>query len=85
MNNHVGFENCRVPENNAFAVGNADLIISKAFTWSGPVAGIAAVAVARMAYEHTLQCAKTYPAGGDQPIISHQVPGYMLADIAMLA
>jgi nitroalkane oxidase len=42
-------------------------------------------AVARMAYEYTLQWAKTYTDGGDQPIISHQVPGYMLADIAMLA
>ncbi len=79
----VIFENCRVPEENAFAVGNGDLIISKAFTWSGPVAAIAAVGVARSAYEYVLNWAKTYTAGGDKPIIYHQVVGYMLADIAM--
>jgi len=83
QNNNMVFENCRVPEENVFAVGDGDLIISKAFTWSGPVAGIAAVAVARAAYEYTLRWAKTYTAGGDQPIIYHQVPGYMLADVAM--
>jgi hypothetical protein len=40
-----------VPEENVFALGNGDLVISKAFTWSGPVAAIAAVGVARSAYE----------------------------------
>lgn len=83
QNNHVIFENCRVPAENAFAVGHGDLIISKAFTWSGPVAGIAAVAVGRAAYEYTLKWAKTYTAGGDKPIIYHQAVGYLLADIAM--
>lgn len=83
QNNHMVFENCRVPEENVFAVGNGDLIISKAFTWSGPVAGIAAVAVGRAAYEYTLNWAKTYTAGGDKPIIYHQAVGYMLTDIAM--
>jgi alkylation response protein AidB-like acyl-CoA dehydrogenase len=43
QNNSIVFENCRVPEENVFAVGDGDLIISKAFTWSGPVAAIAAV------------------------------------------
>jgi len=78
----IVFENCRVPEENVFAVGNGDLIVSKAFTWSGPVAAIAAVGVARAAYEYTLTWAKTYTAGGDKPIIYHQVVGYMLVDIA---
>ena len=39
QNVHMVFENCRVPEENAFAVGNGDLVISKAFTWSGPGGG----------------------------------------------
>ncbi len=77
------FDNATVPAENVFAIGNADLIISKAFTWSGPVAGIAAVGTARSAYEYTLNWAKTYTAGGLDPIIYHQNVGYMLSDIAM--
>jgi alkylation response protein AidB-like acyl-CoA dehydrogenase len=77
------FEDCRIPEENMFAIGDGDLIISKAFTWSGPVAAIAAVGVARSAYEYTLEWAKTYTAGGGKPIIMHQAVGYMLTDIAM--
>jgi alkylation response protein AidB-like acyl-CoA dehydrogenase len=83
QNVNMVFENCRVPEENAFAIGNGDLVISKAFTWSGPVAGIAATAVGRTAYEYALNWAKTYTAAGDKPIICHQVVGYMLADAAM--
>jgi alkylation response protein AidB-like acyl-CoA dehydrogenase len=83
QNCDIVFENARVPAENAFAIGNADLVISKAFTWSGPVAGIAAVGTARAAYEYTLNWAKTYTAGGIDPIIFHQAVGYTLADIAM--
>lgn len=83
QNNWIEFDNCRVPEENVFAVGQGDLIISKAFTWSGPVAGIASVAVARTAYEWTLNWAKAYTAGGDKPIIHHQAVGYLLTDVAM--
>lgn len=83
QNNAMTFEDCRIPEENMFALGDGDLIISKAFTWSGPVAAIAAVGVARAAYEYTLEWAKTYTAGGDKPIIMHQAVGYMLTDIAM--
>jgi alkylation response protein AidB-like acyl-CoA dehydrogenase len=83
QNNDMVFENCRVPAENAFAIGDGDLAISKAFTWSGPVAGIAAVATARSAYEHTLEWCKTYTAGGSDPIIYHQAVGYQLGDIAM--
>lgn len=83
QNANMVFEGCRVPEEDVFAVGEGDLVISKAFTWSGPVAGIAATAVCRSAYEYTLDWAKTYTAGGDQPIIKHQAVGYMLADVAM--
>jgi hypothetical protein len=71
QNNDIVFENCRVPEENVFALGNGDLIISKAFTWSGPVAAIAAVGVARSAYEYVLKWAKTYTAGSDKPIIHY--------------
>jgi alkylation response protein AidB-like acyl-CoA dehydrogenase len=83
QNNEIVFENARVPAENAFAIGNGDLVISKAFTWSGPVAGIAAVATARAAYEYTLDWCKTYTAGGLDPIIYHQAVGYTLTDIAM--
>jgi alkylation response protein AidB-like acyl-CoA dehydrogenase len=83
QNNSVLFEDCRVSEENAFAIGDGDLVISKAFTWSGPVAAIAAVGVARSAYEYVLQWAKTYTAGGNLPIIHHQAVGYLLAEIAM--
>ena len=68
---------------NAFAVGDGDLVISKAFTWSGPVAAIAAVGVARSAYEYVLKWAKTYTAGGNLPILHHQAVGYLLAEVAM--
>jgi alkylation response protein AidB-like acyl-CoA dehydrogenase len=83
QNNSMIFEDCRIPEENIFALGNGDLIVSKAFTWSGPVAAIAAVGVARSAYEYTLDWAKTYTAGGKSPIINHQAVGYLLTDIAM--
>jgi alkylation response protein AidB-like acyl-CoA dehydrogenase len=83
QNNIIKFEDCRVPEENAFAVGDGDLVISKAFTWSGPVAAIAAVGVARSAYEYVLQWAKRYTAGGNLPILHHQAVGYLMAEIAM--
>ncbi|MBI5210240.1 MAG: acyl-CoA dehydrogenase family protein [Elusimicrobia bacterium] len=79
------FENCRVPAENLIAgtEGNGDLAITKAFTWSGPVAGIAAVGVMRSAFETSLSWAKEYAAGGSQPIIHHQNVGYLLADMKM--
>jgi len=83
QNNDIVFENARVPAENVFAHGDGDLVISKAFTWSGPVAGIAAVATARSAYEYTLDWTKTYTAGGKDPIIYHQAVGYTMTDIAM--
>ena len=83
QNNSIVFENCRVPQENAFALGDGDLAISKAFTWSGPVAAIAAVGVARSAYEYVLAWSKTYTAGGDLPILHHQAVGYLLAEVAM--
>ena len=83
QNNSIIFQDCRVPQENIFAVGDGDLVVSKAFTWSGPVAAIAAVGVARSAYEYALKWSKTYTGAGDRPIIHHQAVGYLLADIAM--
>jgi alkylation response protein AidB-like acyl-CoA dehydrogenase len=83
QNNSVVFEDCRVPEENIFALGAGDLVISKAFTWSGPVAAIAAVGVARSAYEYVLSWSKTYTGGGNLPILHHQAVGYLLAEVAM--
>lgn len=78
-------EDCRVPEDNLLpgSLGNGDLVITKAFTWSGPVAGIAAVGVMRAAFEFVLEWSRTYRAGGTQPIIHHQNAGYMLANLKM--
>lgn len=83
QNCDIHFKNAVVPEENVFALGNGDLVISKAFTWSGPVAGVAAAGVARAAYEYALKWAKTYTAGGLHPIINHQAVGYTLTDVAM--
>jgi alkylation response protein AidB-like acyl-CoA dehydrogenase len=79
------FEDVHVPEENVISgtKGNGDLVISKAFTWSGPVAAIAAVGVARAAYEYTLGWAKEHTGGGSQPIIQHRHVAYLLSDIAM--
>lgn len=83
-NCEIVFEDARVPAANLLpgTAGNGDLLINRNFAWSGPVAGIAAVGVARAAYEDALEWAKTYTAGGAQPIINHQYPGYVLGDIA---
>lgn len=79
------FEDVHVPADNIISgtESNGDLVISKAFTWSGPVAAIAGVGVARAAYEYTLAWAKDHTAGGSQPIIQHQHVAYLLSDIAM--
>ena len=41
------FRDVRVPAENLVARGDGDLVINRNFTWSGPIAGIAAVGVAR--------------------------------------
>ena len=52
-NAEIVFDNARVPAANLVegTRGNGDLLINRNFAWSGPVAGIAAVGVARSAYE----------------------------------
>jgi alkylation response protein AidB-like acyl-CoA dehydrogenase len=72
-----------VSEETVFAQGNGDLTIANDFTWSSPIAVIAAVGVARSAYEYVLKWAKPYSAGSDKPIIHYQAVGYALADFVM--
>ena len=83
-NAEIVFENARVPADNLIegTRGNGDLLINRNFAWSGPVAGIAAVGVARSAYEAALEWSKTYTAGGSSPIINYQNVGYVLGDVA---
>lgn len=81
--NWIEFEDCRVSEENVFAVGDGDLALAKAFTWTGPAVGISAVGLARSAYEWALEFAKTFTGAGSVPIIEHQAVGYALADVAM--
>ena len=83
-NAEIVFHDARVPAANLVegTRGNGDLLINRNFAWSGPVAGIAAVGVARSAYEAALDWARTYTAGGPSPIINHQYVGYVLGDVA---
>jgi len=83
QSNWMEFEDCRIPEDHIFAQGDGDLVLSRAFTWSGPAVGITAVGIARAAYEWALEFAKTFTGGGSVPIIEHQAVGYALADVAM--
>jgi nitroalkane oxidase len=76
------FRNVRVPEENLVGAGNGDLLINHNFTWSAPIASIAAVAVARGAYEFALKWARTYTGGGTGPIIQHQAVGNLLTEAA---
>lgn len=79
------FEDCRIPEDNVLpgTEGNGDLCITKAFTWSGPVAGIAAAGVMRAAFEYVLEWSRNYKAAGGHAIIHYQNVGYMLANLKM--
>jgi alkylation response protein AidB-like acyl-CoA dehydrogenase len=83
-NAEITFEDAHVPARNLVegTAGNGDLLINRNFAWSGPIAGIAAVGVARAAYEEALQFCKTYTAGGPRPIINYQNVGYLLGDVA---
>jgi alkylation response protein AidB-like acyl-CoA dehydrogenase len=76
------FHGARVPEENLLAQGDGDLLINRNFTWSAPIAGMAAVGLARGAYEFALKWSKTYTGGGSSPIINHQAVGNLLTEIA---
>lgn len=83
-NAEVIFDNARVPAENLLpgAAGDGDFVINRNFAWSGPVAAIAAVGVARAAYEAALAFAKGNTAGALKPIINFQNVGYVLGDVA---
>lgn len=83
-NAEIIFEDARIPAANLLpgAKGNGDLVINRNFAWSGPVAAIAAVGMARAAYEMALDWAKNNTAGGFAPIIGFQNVGYVLGDVA---
>jgi alkylation response protein AidB-like acyl-CoA dehydrogenase len=83
-NSIIVFDNARVPVDNLLpgAAGNGDFVINRNFAWSGPVAGIAAVGVARAAYEDALAWAKSNSAASLTPMIRFQNVGYVLGDCA---
>ncbi|MEV1293209.1 acyl-CoA dehydrogenase [Pseudonocardia sp. NPDC049635] len=83
-NAEIVFDNARIPAANLLpgAQGNGDLVINRNFAWSGPVAAIAAVGMARAAYEMALEFAKGHTAGALKPIINFQNVGYVLGDVA---
>ncbi|MDX1875181.1 acyl-CoA dehydrogenase family protein [Mycolicibacterium sp. 120266] len=76
------FRDVKVPEQNVLARGDGDLLINRNFSWSAPIASIAAVGAARCAYEFALKWAKTYTGGGSAPIIHHQAVGNLLTEVA---
>lgn len=76
------FHGVRVREENILARGTGDLLIHRNFTWSSPIASIAAVGVARCAYDFALKWARTYTGGGSEPIIHHQAVGNLLTEVA---
>jgi acyl-CoA dehydrogenase len=83
-NAEIIFQDARVPADNLVegTLGNGDLLINRNFAWSGPVAGIAAVGVARAAFEAALEWTRTYTAGSPHPMIQFQNVGYVLGDVA---
>jgi len=83
-NAEITFDDARIPAANLLpgAVGNGDLVINRNFAWSGPVAAIAAVGMARAAYEMALDFARGNTAGALRPIIGFQNVGYVLGDVA---
>ncbi|WP_433503605.1 acyl-CoA dehydrogenase family protein [Pseudonocardia halophobica] len=83
-NAEIVFEDARIPATNLLpgAEGNGDLVINRNFAWSGPIAAIAAVGMARAAYEMALEFARGNTAGALKPIIGFQNVGYVLGDVA---
>jgi acyl-CoA dehydrogenase len=84
LNAEMIFTDVRVPAGNLVegSLGNGDLLIHRTFSWSGPVAAIASVGVARAAYEAALHFAKTHTGAVGHPIINDQSVGFVLADVA---
>lgn len=83
-NTEVIFEDAEIPAANLLpgGEGNGDLVINRNFGWSGAIAAIASVGVARTAYEKALSFAKNNSAGSGGPIMRFQNVGYVLGDMA---
>lgn len=80
----VYFENVRVPRENLIgAEGDGVAIITRAFGWTAALIGAACVGVMRAAFEDVLDFARTQRRLGSEPILTHQIVGYTLADIKM--
>jgi acyl-CoA dehydrogenase len=79
----VQFEDVQVPEENlVHEEGDGFKIAMKTFDHTRPLVGAAALGVARCAYTHALNYAKTRKAF-DRKIITYQGIGFKLADMAM--
>jgi acyl-CoA dehydrogenase len=77
----VTFENVRVPVANRIGEeGEGFRVAMKTLDWSRPMTAIVAVGIARAAYEHSLEYAKTRKQFG-QAIGSFQGIQFMLADM----
>ena len=80
----VHFENVRVPRENIIGQpGDGVQIVSVAFSWTAALIGAAAVGIMRAAFDEALEFALTDSRGGAAPVIVHQGPAYLLADIKM--
>jgi alkylation response protein AidB-like acyl-CoA dehydrogenase len=80
----VHFENVRVPRENIIGKpGDGVQAVSVAFSWTAALIGAAAVGIMRAAFDEALEFALTDRRGGSEPVIVHQGPAYLLADIKM--
>ncbi len=78
----LAFEGLRVPvENRLGEEGEGFKIAMRTFEYSRPLIAIAAVGLARAAYEYALRYAQERVQFG-KPIIHHQAVAFMLADMA---
>lgn len=80
----VHFDDVRVPRENIIGQpGDGVQMVSIAFSWTAALIGAAAVGIMRTAFEEALEFALTDTRGGSKPVIVHQGPAYLLADIKM--
>jgi nitroalkane oxidase len=80
----IEFDNVAVPAENLLrgAESRGDLVINRNFAWFGPVAAIAAVGVARAAYEVALRFSTRHSDHWIPPINQFENVGYVLGEVA---